>query len=566
MLLSAFILLAVRCVQIQLEKHQHYDSICDRQQQGRVTFKPQRGSILDRRGRILAASNRVQTVFAEPRLIREPGAVCARLGRILDMEPALIGRIIEASANPGYARIKTDVSPARCDEARDLYGIGVSSDWQRHYPMGPLAAHVVGFTSTDGRGLAGVELQYDDSLKGDAGESVFMADALRRPLRPTKNHGITDGVGIILTIDAAIQQFARSELKRQYEAYDAESAVAIVMDPADGAVLAMVSLPDFDPQQIGSAEAENLRNRALWDQFEPGSLMKPIAVAIALDSGVINPDDTIFCEFGSYSGSGFGHIGEYGDHKFGELAIRDILVKSSNIGAAKIGQRLGAEKLYKGLTLFGFGRRTDLNLSGEAVGLLRPPDRWTGYSVTRIPFGQEVSATAIQLARAFCVLANEGRLVRPYVVRAIVDDSGRIVRLKRPPPPIGFIITPSVARWVVTEALAGVVNEGTGRKASLDDWQVFGKTGTASMACADQRGYEPNAYVASFVGGAPAVKPAAVVLVSIFKPRVSLGKGYTGGTVAAPVAGRILDKTLRYLGVPKRGADVTSDLTVARNR
>jgi cell division protein FtsI/penicillin-binding protein 2 len=564
-LVIVFGLLAARCVQLQIGRRRYYGSICERQQQARVTAKPRRGPILDCRGRILAASNSLQTIFAEPRLIENPGTVCPRLGDILDMDPDRVRRIITESKNPGFARIKVAATHEQCAEARKIYGIGVSSDWRRHYPMGPLASHVVGFTSADGRGLAGIELQYDSRLKGDPGEQVFMADAFRRPVRPKSSRLINDGVGIILTIDAAIQQFARSELEQQYETYRAESAVAIVMDPTDGAVLAMVCLPDFEPRYAGLADPDSLRNRALWDQYEPGSLMKPIAVAIAVDWGVVDPGEKIFCEFGSYRGRGFGRIGEYGDHKFGKLAIRDILVKSSNIGAAKIGQRLGAQRLYRGLSFFGFGKKTGLNLGGEAVGLMRPPEEWTGYSVTRIPFGQEISATAIQLVRAFCILANGGRSIRPYVVKAVVDNDGRIVRLKRPPPGIGFVVAPEVARWIVTEALAGVVNEGTGKRAALDDWQVFGKTGTASIACADEKGYEPNAYVASFIGGAPAERPAAVVLVSITRPLVSLGKGYTGGTVAAPVAGRILAKTLNYLGVPKHGGAAASDITVARS-
>jgi cell division protein FtsI/penicillin-binding protein 2 len=279
-------------------------------------------------------------------------------------------------------------------------------------------------------------------------------------------------------------------------------------------------------------------------------------MAIGLDAGVVNKGQKIFCENGDYRAKGIGRIGEYGNRRYGNLTMREILVKSSNIGMAKIGQKLGKYKLYKGLKLFGFGERTGVELPGEAEGLLREADKWTGYSVTRIPFGQEISVSAVQLVRAFCVLANGGHAVRPYVVKAVVDSDGEVVKLKRPAPPVGFVVEPEVARWIVTEAMVGVVSEGTGKRAKLKGWQVFGKTGTANIAKSNERGYSDKEYVASFVAGAPAEDPAVVVLVSIRKPNIELGKGYTGGRVASPVAGKILEKTLNYLGVPKRQQEI----------
>ena len=514
--------------------------------------KPQRGVILDCRGRVLAASDRIQSIKAEPRLIKDPQAVSSKLATIVGMGAEEICKLITESRNPGFAKIKVGAEPNQCSAAVKIHnGISIESDWQRHYPMGPLAAHVVGFTSVDNRGLEGIEFQYDKELGGLAGQNIFFADVRRRPIRLKRQDGIlSDGAGIILTLDATVQQFARAELIKQYKSYEAESAVAIVAEPRSGAILAMVSLPDFDPGDARSAEPNSLRNRAVSDQFEPGSLFKPIVAAVAIDSGAVGLDEKIFCENGNYRGRGFGRIGEYGNHRFGKLTVREILVHSSNIGMAKIGQRIGKEKLYRGLKLFGFGKKTGLQLPGEAEGLLRRPQRWTGYSVTRIPFGQEISVTAIGLVRAFCILANGGRPVRPYLVRAMVDHGGKITKPKRAASAVGFVISPEVARWIVRNAMVGVINEGTGRKARLDKWQVFGKTGTANIAKSDGGGYDEDSYVASFVAGAPAEEPAAIVLVSIRKPNVALGKGYTGGTVAAPVAARILEKTLNYLGVP----------------
>jgi len=557
LLIVVFAALLGRCFYLQYYRGSHYNSLCINQQQGRVPQRPQRGAILDCRGRVLAASNKIQTIFAEPRAIKDPKDTSNRLSTITDLGAHEICKLIVESKNPGFVRIKEKANENQCDAARKIHGIGVQADWQRYYPMGNLAAQAVGFTSIDNRGLGGIELQYDKELSGVASERFFFADVRRRPIRPsaisTGKHG-KDGCGIILTIDATIQQFAREELVRQYESYEAESAVAIVTEPKSGAILAMVTLPDFEPGDIRSADANNFRNRVITDEFEPGSIIKPIVAAIALDANVVNDQEKIFCENGNYHGKGFGRIGEY-HQGYGDLTLRGILTHSSNIGMAKIGQRLGKDKLYEGMAHFGFGKKTGIDLPGEANGLLWPVQKWTGYSVTRIPFGQEITVTALQLVRAFCILANGGRTVRPYLVKAIVDNNGEIIKLKQSslnPGRIGHVVRPEVARWIVSEAMVGVVNEGTGTRARLKKWQLFGKTGTANIAKSDEKGYSENDYIASFVAGAPVEDPAVIVLVSIRKPNKSLGKGYTGGVVAAPVAAKIIEKTLTYLGVPER--------------
>src|SRR4030042_973258 len=477
----SFLALGARCFYLQFYRNQHYSEACLGQRQSYRNLQPQRGVILDCRGRVLAASNKVQTIFAEPRAIQDVKATSSELAPIVDMGAHIICQMILESRNPGFTRIKTTTDHDQCSASTKIYGIGVQSDWQRHYPMGSLAANVVGFTSLDNRGLEGIELKYDKELSGSAARNIFFADVKRRPIRAKQQDGVlTNGKGIILTIDATIQQFTRDVLIKQYENYEAESAVAIVAEPKTGAILAMVSLPDFDPADIRTTDPNNFRSRAITDWYEPGSLIKPVAVVIALEAGVVNKTEKIFCENGSYSGKGFGR--SRGNRRgFGDLTVQEILINSSNIGMAKIGQRLGKDRLYDGLKLFGFGRKTGIELPGEVDGLLRPADTWTGYSVTRIPFGQEICVTSMQLVRAFCILANGGRLVRPFMVRAIVDNEGNITELKRPPPPVGYIVKPEVAKWIVTEAMASVVNEGTGKRAKLDKWQGFGKTGTAKI-------------------------------------------------------------------------------------
>ena len=547
LLIGSFLGLGGRCFYLQYYKGDHYTDVC-RRQQAYTSRQPQRGAILDRRGRVLAASNKIQIIFAERRAIEDAKATSSELAPIVDMGAHEICRLILESHNPGFARIKTSTDAAECSAASRIPGIGVESQWRRHYPMGNLTANVVGFASSDNRGLEGIELKYDKVLSGSAAQSVFFADVRRRPIALKQQQGLlTNGVGIILTIDSTVQQFVRDELTKQYESYQAESAVAVVAEPKTGAILAMVSLPDFDPA-MRNCDPNNFRSRAITDWYEPGSIIKPVIVAIALDAGVVNRTERIFCENGSYYGKGFGRIGEFREG-FGDLTVREILTKSSNIGMAKIGQRLGKDKLYNGLKLFGFGRKTGIELPGEVDGLMRPPRQWNGFSVTRIPFGQEICVTAMQLVRAFCILANGGRLVRPFVVRAIVDNDGKITELNQPPPPVGYLIRPEVAKWIVTEAMVGVVTDGTGKRAKLDKWQVFGKSGTANIARSDARGYSEDDYVASFVAGAPADDPAIIVLVSIRRPKRSLGKGYTGGTVAAPVAAAIIERTLNYFEV-----------------
>jgi cell division protein FtsI/penicillin-binding protein 2 len=546
---AIMILLIVRCFYLQFFRCDYYRDVSSRQMQKLIRQQPYRGVILDRRGRILAASNKVQTIFAEPRMIKNPEQTSIKLASVLNVESQDILRIITESNNPGFVKIKADANNLECGMAKKIPAIGIETYWRRYYPMANLTSHLVGFISSDNLGLEGAELKYDKILKGDMGEKVFYSDAppYRRPIRLKENlEHVEDGNSIILTIDAAIQQFTRESLEAQCKAYQAEAGVAIVAVPKTGEILAMVSLPDFDPMKIVKVD-DTFRNRSITDQFEPGSIMKPMAVALALDEGTIKYNDVIYCENGYYHGKGFGTIQEYSSHKYGNLSIKDILVKSSNIGMAKIGQKMSRNKLYNGLRQFGFGLKTDIELPGEIAGVLRPPSVWTGYSVTRIPFGQEITATAMQMLKAYCIIANGGYQIKPYVVKSIINSEGKITKTYLPQVSDKPIVDPNITKWIVRKALVGVVEEGTGQKAKLKKWQVFGKTGTANIANADRKGYSDSDYIASFVGGAPAEDPEIMVLVSIRKPNKKLGKGYTGGAVASPVVKEILEKTLTYL-------------------
>ena len=538
----------VRCFYLQCIKYDYFSTASLRQRQKWIAEQPQRGVILDSHGRVLAASNRYQTIYAEPRAIKDIDDVSARLSPILKMSAAQISDIVGSSKNPGYVKLKEGATEEECKGAVSLEGISVESDWQRYYPGGRLASNIVGFTSADNIGLEGIELKYNHDLTGDAGQNIVFADVMRRPIRMKEQTTyVENGYGLILTIDSTIQEFARTELEKVIGDYQAESGVAIAADPKTGAILAMVSLPDYDPQKIVASDMSRLRNHGISDQFEPGSIFKPFVAAIALDSNMVSRTETIFCEYGDYHCKGFGRIGEYGNHRYGKMTIREILAESSNIGMAKIGQRIGAKRIYDGLHKFGFGRKTGIDLPGEVEGNLRPLNGWTGYSVTRVPFGQEISTTGIQIVQAFCIIANGGRFVSPYLVKAIVNNNGSIIKVRQPTGKNVSVIRPETANWLVNVALTAVVNEGTGKPAKLKKWQLFGKTGTASMALADRKGYSDSDYVASFVGGAPAENPVIVVLVSVVKPNKKLGKGYTGGVVASPAVSHIIERTLNYM-------------------
>jgi len=565
LVLLAFGGLIARCVFLQVICYSDYEKKCLHQQRKLTSRMAARGVILDSRGRVLAASNQVPYIFADPRNITDPKATANELSKILDRGAHVFCKQIMESKQPRFLKIWPNATPEECQGIRQAIeakrlprnGIGIQYDWQRYYPVENLASHVVGFISSDSQGLGGIEYQYNADLQGEASRFQFLMDIKRRPVRLlAQAQGEvsigSSGQGVILTLDTTIQQFAREDLLDRMTEFEAEAGIAIVAEPDTGAILAMVSLPDFDPARAGKVPQDYLRNRAISDMYEPGSIMKPIVAAIALDKGIINKTQEFDCEQGMYRGKGFGKIGEYGDHEFGNLNVKEILINSSNIGMAKIGQKMGAKALCDGLQLFGFGAKTGLFLPGEASGLMIPADQLKLHSLVRVPFGHAISVTGIQMVRAFCVLANGGKLVRPHLVKSFVDKDGKpVVRdsAYEVAGQVGVIIDPDLAHWMVNDALAAVVDNptGTGRRAKLDRWRVFGKTGSAQVPKKDSRGYEEGSYIASFIAGAPAEDPALVVLVSIRKPNRRLGKGYTGGVVSSPVVGRILKRSLEYL-------------------
>jgi len=554
--IAVFALLGTRLFYLQKYKIDDYEIESEIRQRAIIPIKSPRGIIVDRNNNILAASNIVEVVYAEPRLIDDPDKtkiVAGKLQDILEMPAPEICKIVYNSKNPGYVKIKegiTDLQRKAISKGirnGSLRGIGLQPKWQRYYPTGSLMSHIIGYTGYAEEGLEGLELKFNSQLQGGSGRDIYRVDAHRDPIGLEYSVGnMKKGSSLVLTVDSTIQEFTRAALIKQWKAFEAESATAVVMDPWSGAILSLVSVPDYDPAKYSTATNSMRRNRALTDPFEPGSIFKPVIAAIGLNSGAFGYNQSFYCEMGHYQGKSFGKIGEWGNHRFGNLTVSEILIFSSNIGMTKMGQKMGQKRLYNGIKLFGFGSRTGIDLPGESAGRVRNLKDWDGYSI-RVSFGHEVSVTAIQMIRAYAMIANGGSAVTSHIVRAIVNGDGEITEIKRPARLTGHVLKPEVANWIVNKPLVGVVThkKGTGKEAALEKWQVFGKTGTANIS--GRGGYNERDYVASFAGGAPAKKPKIVVLVSIRKPNKSLGKGYSGGRVAAPVVKEIIEKTMTYL-------------------
>lgn len=550
-IIAVFLTLGLRCFYLQVVKSSEYRKKLEPQQKLTISQNAQRGVIVDSRGRCLAVSKPVETVFVDPVILKDHKETAMKLQEILNEPGYKISEKILSKPNSRFIKIKSPISAIEREDVlkEKIYGVGISKQWKRDYPMGSLFCHVVGIEACDEKWCEGLERRYYDILSGFEGSKTFYVDTFRKPIGIGGEESLpVVGTSLVLTLDSTIQKFTRDELFERCKEYQAQAGMAIVIRPDTGEILSMSCYPDFDPASLTSSP-DSRRNRIITDPFEPGSIFKPIFTAIAMDMGVINKHSKIFCENGSYSGKGFGIIGEYGNHSYGNLTPGEILVHSSNIGMAKMGQmmdkKFGKEKIYDAIRLFGFGEKTAVDLPGESSGILNPVQQWNGYSVTRIPYGQEISVTAMQVARAYCILANGGRPVTPHVVKAFVDSNGKTIKLQKKQNNAGYIIKPEVANWIIQDALCDVVKDGTGKKAALEDYTVFGKTGTANIAVNGH--FDNQSYVASFAGGAPAENPEIVVLVSICKPNRRLGKGYTGGTVAAPVMGKITQKTLDYL-------------------
>lgn len=540
-------LIAGRFYQLQVVRYEHYAGKAERQQQRVVTLDPPRGTIYDSRGRELAVSVQVDSAYAVPPQISDVKATAAAIAKVLpDVDGAHLARQLEQDREFAWVARKIDPPLAAKLRDLDLPGIYFVRESKRYYPMGDLAAQVLGYVGTDNHGLAGLEQLYDKQVSGKPGRRTVLRDARHGTLvSPELSSAEPEpGQDLYLTLDVAVQHIVERELQLAVEERGASRGSAVFLDPQTGGVLAMATYPAFDPNKFSEVPPSRWRNRAIADVYEPGSTFKIVTAAAALGSGKVRPEDVFDCEMGGITLLGI-HIR---DHKpYGRLTFADVIAKSSNVGVIKAALLMGDQVLYQTIASFGFGKPTGIDLPGESAGILHPLERWGPLAKAYIAFGQGISVTPLQLATAVAAVANDGTLLRPHLVEAMGRGAGSVRQARfMAPPVVGHPITPETAR-VLKELLVGVVKHGTGITAAIDGYQVAGKTGTAQIPVAG--GYSHSSYIPSFVGFAPSDRPHLVGIVAIAEPRGE----YYGGQVAGPVFGSMARQVLLYMGVrPQR--------------
>ncbi len=550
-LAALFVVAAARLATLVLVDGPRLAAIARSEHTAVTTLAAVRGAIVDRDGNPLALSAETRSIYARPRrlLSRSTAADRAALARAIGLAPAEL----EARLNrpEPFVWLRRHLAPDRARAVADLGldGVGAISEYKRYYPESNLAASVVGLAGTDGQGLSGVELQYDRLVRGAPVELEFYHDALGHPIldSPLALRGPEPGARLTLTIDSSIQAVAENYLAAEVARSGARRGAAVVLDPFTGEVLALANAAG-----AGVKGDERLHDTAVQDAFEPGSTMKGLLGSIALTDRALTPAQTIYCENGQWR---FGGRLIHDDDRHGWLNLGGIIEVSSNIGAAKIALVLGARRFADGMAAFGLGRRTGIDLPGEAAGIVRPAADWKPIELADHGFGQGVAVTPIQLAVAYAAIANGGMVMRPYVVKAAYDNAGDEI-LSHTPQALGRAIPPAVAHRM-NLLLRGVVSgaDGTGRLARVADFAVAGKTGTAQMVNPATGGYYQGRLVASFVGFVPAEDPRLVILVVLY----DVAHGHFGGLYAAPVFSEIAAAALDRLGVAPAAAPPSYD-------
>jgi cell division protein FtsI (penicillin-binding protein 3) len=542
-LLIAAVLAGVgaRLCQLALVDGDRLASMARRQHSETQQVTPLRGSILDRFGEPLAMSIDADSVFVRPSELPGDGSAAA-VARVLEIPASRW--LKKVSTQAPFTWVKRQASPDELERLRELNvpGVGTLPEHRRFYPHGRMAAPVLGFAGIDSQGLEGIELAYDGYLRGASAERRVERDARGRRYFALgmENDGPRHGSNVVLTLDASIQYAAERELNARVAETRAKGGLVVVLDPRRGEVLALAQNPSFDPNRTGHVDADLLRNRVVSDSYEPGSTMKGLLAAAALERGAAKSTDRFFCENGSYAYGG--HV-IHDHHGAGWLTFPEIFQLSSNIGATKIGEKLGAKAYYQALRAFGIGSSTGIDLSGEQGGILRPLADWKPIDLATASFGQGVAVTPIQLAAAYGAIANGGILMRPYIVKRIVGDDGEVI-VENQPTIVRRVVSEGTAREV-TGILERVISaKGTAPLAAVPGLAIAGKTGTAQKVDAVRGGYS-RGRIASFVGYFPAEDPQVVMLVVIDEPRTTIW----GGTAAAPVFRQVAIAAAERLGL-----------------
>ncbi|MCA2981374.1 MAG: transpeptidase family protein [Myxococcaceae bacterium] len=533
--------LFARAVNLQIHQRDKLAGMAKDQYQRELEIPARRGDIFDRRGTPLAQSVDVDSLWVDPSLLPDPKDAAKRLSKVLGVDQKeLVERFMKGKRFVWAKRQVTQTEVQRV-QALGLPGLGYAKEPRRFYPQRELAAHVIGLVGTDSHGLDGLELSFEDELSGDEARRASVRDAKGRKVL---THGVEDplarqGASVTLTIDRHLQYVTEKALLKAVDDARGVAGMAVVLDPKTGEVLALANAPRFNPNAPQGVPADALRNRAVTDAFEPGSTMKAFVVARALDEGLVTPATTFDCEKGRMP------IGRHvinDTHPSGVLDVRGVLQVSSNIGAAKVGQRLGRERLVETYQRFGCAERAGLGLPGEAKGVVPFPK--AEISLATQSFGQGLTASPLQVTAAFAALGNGGVLMKPYLVSRVVDADG-LVLLEHRPTEVRRVVSAKTAR-VVVELLESVVEKGgTAPRARMDAYRVSGKTGTAQKADPVARGYSDKRF-SSFVGLVPAEAPRVVIGVFIDEPKTDV----YGGLVAAPAFKEIAEAAMPHLAVP----------------
>jgi len=534
-----------RLYQLQILKGDDFRQLAHGQQRRTMEISATRGAILDRNGRELAVSVETQSLFVHPWRVEDPRAAAKKLARVLKVSDKTLLKKLRSDKPFVYLKRFLDAEAERAIREAglpigDAHAFGFLPESKRFYPGGELAVHVVGFATIDGAGVEGIEKQFDYELQGDPTTYLVQVDARDGKTRQLIRAPEKEPQDVVLSIDMVLQHIVERELDRAMRRTGARAASAIVMDPSTGYLLALANRPAADLRRYGQATDEERSNRAVVHLYEPGSTFKVVSLAAALENGAVRTDQVFYCHEGRMD-LGNRRIRDTSPH--GTLSVRDIIVRSSNIGMVQILDRVESQTFRDMIVSFGFASKTGIELPGEREGTLQPVSRWSDFSHDSLAFGQEIGVTVLQMTSALAVIAGDGVLSPPRVVLGIRDSSG----LRRyPPAPTRRVITPRTAR-MLSSMMERVVTHGTGKRAAVAGYRVAGKSGTAQKALPGG-GYSDSSYMASFGGFAPVDAPRLVAMVVLDSPR---GHWQHGGQVAAPVFGRIVSDALRYLRVPQ---------------
>ncbi len=537
--------MSIAAIQVKLVMIQVFSSSQMRQRAINQQLKSKdiparRGSIYDRNGKLLATDNIFYEIVADPQQLESLDKVDSALCQVFNRPPGFYLNKICPYINRRFVYLERKVSPPLANrlKEKEIKGIYFTPIYSRSYPYGTVASTLIGCVDNQGKGVAGIELYYDSFLTGIPSQKLIFTDGFGEnyPLLCYSTGEPIPGDDIYLTIDIELQNILETELRKTMVEHNAKSASGILMDPKTGEILAMASLPNFDPNEYYKYPSELRKNRNITDPYEPGSIFKLVTFAAALAESVVSCEDTIDTKRGTINICGR-TVSDV--HSLGKITAREVIIHSSNVGIVLIAQNLDKIKFYEYIRKFGFGTPTNVDFSAESPGILRPPNKWWGTTMATLPMGYELSATPIQIVSAFSAIANKGILMRPFIVSRINKFNGKEVLSRKP-----LRIRSVIPRWVVdtmSNLLRAVVTDGTAKSANSEIIKIAGKTGTSHKVKIGEKGYRSDAYYASFAGYAPYDEPFVAGIIVVDEPDAGF---HYGGQVAAPTLKTVLEKSI----------------------